>query len=157
MAYITEPIIRQVDQYNPDLPWYSKIWGYLTEPNLFVIVIDWKPELPSGTKVLIPAEFQFDGASIPFFLRPFASSFGPLLRAAIIHDYAYKYNYLLDPMGHIIFYNRGQKFFDDLFRDVAHITSNVPWLADAAWLALRGFGKVAWDKHRQDDAHSTTN
>lgn len=35
----------------------------------------------------IPPGFRTDGATLPFFVRPYLSNYGPYLKAAIYHDY----------------------------------------------------------------------
>ena len=56
---------------------------------------DWKYTIDEKEYV-IPAGFQFDGASIPKFLRTFFSPVGVLLLGGLVHDYAYKYKTLLE-------------------------------------------------------------
>ena len=41
--------------------------------------------------MLYQQAFQFDGASIPKFLRTFFSPVGVLLMGGLVHDYMYKY------------------------------------------------------------------
>jgi hypothetical protein len=147
---IPEPIIQRVEEDYGDAGWLKRTWIYFTTANKFRIMEDWYITLPNEQKVLIEAMFIFDGASIPFFLRPFATSFGPLLRAGLIHDYGYKNNFLLNWEGVPIYVNYGQKFFDDIFRDVARVTSHLKGLADTAWLAVRSLGFIAWNKHRKN-------
>jgi len=50
---------------------------WLLSTRNWVIVEDWKYNL-NGTEYVIPAGFQFDGASIPKFLRTFFSPVGVL-------------------------------------------------------------------------------
>ena len=78
---------------------------------------DWKYNI-DGTEYVIPAGFQFDGASIPKFLRTFFSPVGVLLIGGLVHDYAYKYKTLLkvnkkETMGELT-----QKRADEIFRDI---------------------------------------
>ena len=151
MAEIPEPEIKQVDTFKPNDPWYKKTWDYFVIPNLFELTHDWKVTLPTGEKVLIPAGFQFDGASIPWFLRWLATSFGPLLRAGLLHDYGYRYGYLLNWAGQKIFEGAGQKYFDDLFRQTIKVTTGLSWLAGWAWSGVRCFGFIAFGKHRKKE------
>ena len=58
------------------------------------IVEDWRFEV-NGQKHVIPAGFQFDGASVPKFLATFLSPVGVLLMGGLVHDYIYKYATLL--------------------------------------------------------------
>jgi len=69
--------------------WKGIVMWLLSTRN-WVIVEDWKYNL-NGTEYVIPAGFQFDGASIPKFLRTFFSPVGVLLLGGLVHDYMYKY------------------------------------------------------------------
>jgi hypothetical protein len=73
-------------------------WGgvilWLLSTRNWVLTDDWKYNI-DGTEYVIPAGFQFDGASIPKFLRSFFSPVGVLLMGGLVHDYAYKYKTLL--------------------------------------------------------------
>jgi hypothetical protein len=94
---------------------------------------DWKYNI-DGTEYVIPAGFQFDGASIPKFLRTFFSPVGVLLIGGLVHDYAYKYKTLLkankkDTMGELT-----QKRADEI---------------RLAYWSLRLGGFVAWNGHRK--------
>ena len=151
---IPEPILRQVPRNNEGDVWWKKTWNYISKPTVFEIMFDWLVTLPDGTKVMVPRGATTDGASIPFFLKPLATSFGPLLRAAILHDYAYKWNHLLDWGGNVIWDKMGQKHADDLFSTVINATTKLSWLAGGAWVALRAFGKIAWNKHRKNEVDS---
>ena len=148
---IPEPIMQHVKENNLNENWWKKTCDYICKPNLYALVFDFKATLEDGTEILIPKGFQFDGASIPFFLRPFATAFGPLVRAGLIHDFIYKYNYLLNFAREKTFAEAGQKFADDTFRSVIKQTTGLSWLAGVAWAALRMFGSFAFNKHRKND------
>jgi len=148
---IPEPVIQRLEIDYGDAGAFKRFWMYLTTSNKFQFREDWYITLPNGQQVMIPKGFIYDGASIPFFLRPIATSFGPLNRAGGIHDFGYRNGYLLDWEGNKIYENKGQKFFDDLFREVAAVTTHLKGLAVSAWMAVRGFGKIAWKKHRATD------
>ena len=98
---------------------------------------------------MIPAGFQFDGASIPKFLRTFFSPVGVLLIGGLVHDYAYKYKTLLkknkkDTMGEIT-----QKKADEIFRDINIIVNGFYSMNRLAYWSLRLGGFVAWNGHRK--------
>ena len=63
---------------------------WLTSTRNWEITKDWKYNI-NGKEYVIPAGFQFDGASIPKFLRTFFSPVGVLLMGGLVHDYMYKY------------------------------------------------------------------
>jgi hypothetical protein len=101
---------------------------------------------------VIPAGFQFDGASIPKFLRAFFSPVGVLLMGGLVHDYAYKYKTLLkknkkDTMGEIT-----QKKADEIFRDINIIVNGFYTMNRLAYWSLRIGGFMAWNGHRKRDA-----
>ena len=66
---------------------------WLLSTRNWVLVDDWKYNL-NGNEYVIPKGFQFDGASIPKFLRTFFSPVGVLLIGGLVHDYMYKYSAL---------------------------------------------------------------
>ena len=112
---------------------------------------DWKYNI-DGEEYVIPAEFQFDGASIPKFLRTFFSPVGVLLIGGLVHDYAYKYKTLLkankkDTMGEI-----DQKRADEIFRDINIIVNGFYTMNRLAYWSLRIGGFVAWNGHRKRNA-----
>ena len=112
---------------------------------------DWKYNI-DGEEYVIPAGFQFDGASIPKFLRSFFSPVGVLLIGGLVHDYAYKYKTLLkknkkQTMGEI-----DQKRADDIFRDINIIVNGFYSMNYLAYWSLRIGGFVAWNGHRKRNA-----
>ena len=109
---------------------------------------DWKYNI-DGEEYVIPAGFQFDGASIPKFLRTFFSPVGVLLIGGLVHDYAYKYKTLLkankkETMGELT-----QKRADEIFRDINIIVNGFYSMNRLAYWSLRLGGFVAWNGHRK--------
>ena len=109
---------------------------------------DWKYNI-NGTEYVIPAGFQFDGASIPKFLRTFFSPVGVLLVGGLVHDYAYKYQTLLcknkkDTMGII-----SQARADQIFRDININVNGFYVMNYLSYYSLRIGGFVAWNGHRK--------
>ena len=109
---------------------------------------DWKYNI-DGEEYVIPEGFQFDGASIPKFLRSFFSPVGVLLIGGLIHDYAYKYKTLLkvnkkETMGELT-----QKRADEIFRDINVIVNGFYTMNRLAYWSLRLGGFVAWNGHRK--------
>jgi len=105
-----------------------------------------------GENYVIPEGFQFDGASIPKFLRSFFSPVGVLLVGGLVHDYAYKYKTLLkknkkDTMGELT-----QKRADEIFRDINIIVNGFYTMNRLAYWSLRIGGFVAWNGHRKRNA-----
>ena len=74
--------------------WKGIVMWLLSTRN-WTVKKDWKYNI-DGVEYVIPEGFQFDGASIPKFLRTFFSPVGVLLIGGLVHDYAYKYKTLLE-------------------------------------------------------------
>tara|TARA_B100000085_G_scaffold166270_1_gene151261 strand:+ start:1587 stop:2186 length:600 start_codon:yes stop_codon:yes gene_type:complete len=130
---------------------WSAIWMWLTGTRHWVVANDWEYKL-GETWYVIPAGFQFDGASIPKFLHTWLSPTGVLLMGGLVHDYAYKYATLLESdkdetMGIIT-----QKKADQIFRDINIEQNGFHFLNYLAYWALRLGGWVAWRGHRKVNA-----
>ena len=150
-ALIPEPVIQRQEIDYGDAGMWKRTWMYFTTPTEFMVREDWFFTLPNGQQGMIKKGFIYDGASIPFFLRPLMTSFGPLNRGGGIHDHGYRRNYLYDWEGNKIYFDMGQKFWDDLFRDVVAVTTHLKGLANVVWAGVRGFGSSTWKKHRKND------
>ena len=127
--------------------WKGIIMWLLTTRN-WELTKDWKYNI-DGEEYVIPEGFQFDGASIPKFLRSFFSPVGVLLIGGLIHDYAYKYKTLLkvnkkETMGELT-----QKRADEIFRDINVIVNGFYTMNRLAYWSLRLGGWVAWNGHRK--------
>ena len=130
--------------------WKGIVMWLLSTRN-WVLTEDWKYNI-DDEEYVIPAGFQFDGASIPKFLRAFFSPVGVLLMGGLVHDYAYKYKTLLkknkkDTMGEIT-----QKKADEIFRDINIIVNGFYTMNRLAYWSLRIGGFVAWNGHRKRNA-----
>ena len=130
--------------------WKGIVMWLLSTRN-WVLTEDWKYNI-DGEEYVIPSGFQFDGASIPKFLRTFFSPVGVLLMGGLVHDYAYKYKTLLkknkkDTMGELT-----QKRADEIFRDINIIVNGFYTMNRLAYWSLRIGGFVAWNGHRKRDA-----
>ena len=130
-------------------------WGgivcWLLATRNWKLTDDWKYNI-DGEEYVIPEGFQFDGASIPKFLRTFFSPVGVLLMGGLVHDYAYKYKTLLkqnkkDTMGELT-----QKRADEIFRDINIIVNGFYTMNRLAYWSLRLGGFVAWNGHRKRNA-----
>ena len=112
---------------------------------------DWKYNI-DGTEYVIPAGFQFDGASIPKFLRTFFSPVGVLLVGGLVHDYAYKYKTLLKDSKKETMGELSQKRADEIFRDININVNGFYVMNYLAYYSLRLGGFVAWNGHRKRNA-----
>jgi hypothetical protein len=148
---IPEPITQRVELDYGDANAWMRTWIWLKSPNQVQVMVDWYFTLPDGQQGLIKEGFIYDGASIPFFARPLLRALGILNRGGGIHDYGYRFNHLRDWEGNKIYVGNGKQFFDTLFREVGKYTSHLKGIAGTAWLAVKMFGKVSWNKHRKNN------
>ena len=111
---------------------------------------DWKYRI-NGNEYIIPKGFQFDGASIPKFLRTFFSPVGVLLIGGLVHDYAYKYA-ALKRTGNEPLLLVDQKRADEIFRDINIEVNGFYTMNYLAYWSLRLGGFVAWNGHRKRNA-----
>ena len=105
----------------------------------------------NGIKYVIPAGFQFDGASIPKFFRSFLSPIGVLLLGGLVHDYMYKYTHCkpVSAKGALLVVD--QKKADQIFRDINIVVNGFYTMNYLAYWSLRIGGFVAWNGHRKRD------
>jgi hypothetical protein len=127
---------------------WKAIWCWFWEVRQWEIAKDWHFEV-GGQQYVIPAGFQFDGASVPKFLASWLSPVGILLAGGLIHDYVYKYTVLLKKNKKDTSEPMNQKQADQLFRDINIEQNGIHVLNWAAYLALRVGGFVAWNGHRK--------
>lgn len=94
---------------------------------------------PSKEIITIHKGFKTDFASVPRLFWVFISPIDKHGKAAVVHDYCYKYGY----------YTR--KRSDEIFLE-AMIILNVPkWKRIAMYYSVRMFAFWAWWKHRRKD------
>ena len=111
------------------------------------ITKDWKYRM-NGNEYIIPAGFQFDGASIPKFLRTFFSPVGVILVGGLVHDYMYKYSALKRTgKGGLLLVD--QKKADEIFRDINIEVNGFYFMNYLSYWSLRLGGWVAWNGHRK--------
>jgi len=145
------PKLQPVPRATKGKGFWKGIVMWLLSTRNWVLTEDWKYNI-NGEEYVIPSGFQFDGASIPKFLRTFFSPVGVLLMGGLVHDYAYKYKTLLkknkkDTMGELT-----QKRADEIFRDINIIVNGFYTMNRLAYWSLRLGGFVAWNGHRKRDA-----
>jgi hypothetical protein len=105
-----------------------------------------------GAEYVIPAGFQFDGASVPKFLAVWLSPVGVLLMGGLVHDYVYKYSCLKLKSGqHTDSMTQNQA--DKLFRDICIEVNGFKLLNYLAYWALAAAGFMAWNKHKKNGTH----
>ena len=129
--------------------WKAIIMWLLSTRN-WELVEDWKYNI-DGKEYIIPKGFQFDGASIPKFLRTFFSPVGVLLIGGLVHDYMYKYTHCkpVSAKGALLVVD--QKRADQIFRDINIVVNGFYTMNYLAYWSLRIGGFVAWNGHRKRD------
>jgi len=160
MSSFTKPVQIEWSEDHPRLA--KTLEGY-------VYYLEWNDE---SDYVAVPAGFLFDGASTPArydFILPRWN--GKTIKAALIHDYAYKFRTITTMKGHT--YKCTRKDADKIFLDMLRISGekyikrskSMKWYRRFTWrlrcnlayMALRAFGWIAWGKHRfnewRSDAH----
>ena len=146
--YIEMPQLKPLKINTARKGFWGAIWMWFTSTRHWMVAQDWAYEI-DGEHYVIPAGFQFDGASIPKFLHTWLSPTGVLLMGGLVHDYAYKYETLLragknETMGVI-----DQKKADEIFRDINIEQNGFHFLNNLAYWALRIGGFMAWNGHRK--------
>ena len=130
--------------------WKGIVMWLLATRN-WVLTDDWKYNI-NGEEYVIPAGFQFDGASIPKFLRTFFSPVGVLLIGGLVHDYAYKYKTCLKKNKKSTMGDLTQKQADEIFRDINIIVNGFYVMNYLSYYSLRLGGFLAWNGHRKRNA-----
>ena len=128
--------------------WKGIIMWLLSTRN-WKLTKNWKYRM-NGIEYIIPAGFQFDGASIPKFLRTFFSPVGVLLVGGLVHDYMYKYAALKRTgKGELLLVD--QKKADQIFRDINIEVNGFYFINYLSYWSLRLGGWVALNGHRKRD------
>ena len=147
------PVLKPIPIRTREVGWIIATWRWITKIRQWKLVEEWHHRLPDKTEIVIPPGFVFDGASIP---RPFwaiLSPVGLLLLPGLIHDFGYRYNFLLrrNAQGALVRYKEGEgrRFWDRLFREVAIQVNSFRVINWIAWLALWAFGCFAWCARRK--------
>jgi hypothetical protein len=130
--------------------WKGIVMWLLSTRN-WVLTKDWEYKINDITYV-IPAGFQFDGASIPKFLRTFFSPVGVLLIGGLVHDYMYKYTACKPVSNKSALLVVDQKRADQIFRDINIEVNGFYFMNYLAYWSLRLGGFVAWNGHRKRNA-----
>ena len=149
-AYRELPHLQPVKIPTKGKGFWKGIVMWLLSTRNWVVTQDWKYRM-NGNEYIIPAGFQFDGASIPKFLRTFFSPVGVLLVGGLVHDYMYKYACLkrTDKKGSLLLVD--QKRADQIFRDINIEVNGFYFMNYLAYWSLRIGGFVAWNGHRKKE------
>ena len=150
-SYDEMPSLQPVPIKTKGKGFWKGIAMWLLGTRNWVLNKDWKYEI-NGERYVIPAGFQFDGASIPKFLRTFFSPVGVLLIGGLVHDYMYKYSALKSVQAKGALLLVDQKKADQIFRDINIVVNGFYAMNYLAYWSLRIGGFVAWNGHRKRNA-----
>ena len=150
-TYTGMPQLKPIPIKTKGKGFWKGIAMWLLATRNWVLVSDWKYNM-NGNEYVIPEGFQFDGASIPKFLRTFFSPVGVLLIGGLVHDYMYKYTACKPSTkkGSLLIVD--QKMADQIFRDINIEVNGFYFMNYLAYWSLRLGGFVAWKGHRKRNA-----
>ena len=116
-TYTGMPHLKPIPIKTKGKGFWKGIAMWLLSTRNWELVQDWKYNL-NGSEYVIPKGFQFDGASIPKFLRTFFSPVGVLLIVGLVHAYMYKYTACKPstPKGSLLILD--QKMADQIITDI---------------------------------------
>lgn len=150
-SYDELPHLQPVKISTKGKGFWKGIAMWLLSTRNWTITKDWKYKI-DGNEYVIPAGFQFDGASIPKFLRSFFSPVGVLLVGGLVHDYMYKYTACKPSTKKGALLIVDQKKADQIFRDINIEVNGFYFMNYLAYWSLRIGGFVAWNGHRKRNA-----
>ena len=147
-SYEELPHLQPVRIPTKDKGFWKGILLWLLSTRNWKLTKNWRYNI-NGAEYVIPAGFQFDGASIPKFLRTFFSPVGVLLIGGLVHDYMYKYTACkpADKSGSLLLVD--QKKADQIFRDINIEVNGFYFMNYLSYWSLRIGGFVAWNGHRK--------
>ena len=150
-SYDELPRLQPVPIRTKGKGFWKGIIMWLTSTRNWVTTKDWKYRI-NDVEYIIPVGFQFDGASIPKFLRTFFSPVGVLLIGGLVHDYMYKYTACKPVNKKDALLVVDQKRADQIFRDINIEVNGFYFMNYLAYWSLRLGGFVAWNGHRKRNA-----
>lgn len=131
---------------------YDNTVNFLTFTRKWKLIEDWYYTLPNGRSIIIEKGFIFDGASIPRIFRNILSPVGILLIPGLVHDFAYKYNYLIEiykEEKYLYYELENQKFWDKLFYEIALKVTKKKFISKFTYYSLKFFGFIAYNSYRR--------
>ena len=147
------PILKPVRIPTKNLGWFTGLHKWFTAKRVWRVHQDWYFTCPDiGFICVIPQGFVFDGASIPRPLWWFLSPTGIMLIPGLVHDFAYRYDFLLAFRAGKkvpIRVNFGKVYWDMVFRELAREVNDVLLLHWVVWVCVAGGGYFAWKKNRK--------
>ncbi len=147
------PEMRPVAIFTKNLSIFARVKVWLFATRKWEITKDYVLYISHLDKFIkIPKGFVFDGASVPKSFWFLLSPTGILLIPGLFHDFGYKYNCLISIKDEILFRDKDQVFFDELFRKLSLQVNQIKVPDYASWFVLRCFGFIAYKKHRKEDS-----
>ena len=150
-SYTELPHLQALKISTRGIGFFKGILMWIMSTRNWIITKDWHYTI-DGEDYVIPAGFQFDGASIPKFLRTFFSPVGVLLVGGLVHDYGYKYATLLLKNKEETIGIKDQKWMDKLFRNINIEVNGFYTMNYLSYWSLRLCGFIAWNGHRKRNA-----
>ena len=150
-SYDELPRLQPVPIRTKGKGFWKGILMWLTSTRNWVTTKDWKYRI-NDVEYIIPVGFQFDGASIPKFMRTFFSPVGVLLIGGLVHDYMYKYTACKPSTKKGALLVVDQKKADQIFRDINIEVNGFYFMNYLAYWSLRIGGFVACNGHRKRNA-----
>ena len=153
MYRLEMPELRPLPINTQGLSWWQRTKAWLLKPRRWEVVKNYSLHVGYLNETLmVPVGFIFDGASIPRLFWPLLNPTGILLIPAIFHDFAYGHHALMNRDGKLIYKNKGHDFYDKMFREISLQVNGIKTPDYAAWLALRLFGRFAYNKGGKKNA-----
>ncbi len=148
------PRLQPVDMALAEISgFWRRTAAWMWRRRLWMLSDDWHHRLPDGTEIVIPRGFISDGASAPRLLWAFMPPAGPLLIPSLIHDFAYRYDYLWQPDGQGGFrrYREGAgwPYWDHLFGQLCIQQAGRMLMTVPAERVMNLLGRLAWRRHRR--------
>ncbi|MFC1555802.1 DUF1353 domain-containing protein [candidate division KSB1 bacterium] len=144
------PILRPIPIPSREQTVFRRLLVWLFKVRRWSLVEDWKYELEDKSLIVIPKDYEFDGASIPRIFWSILSPVGLLFVPALIHDYGYEKKHLLriEDNGNRVEYKSDNKKedWDNLFREVGDKVNGCRLINGIAYWAVRIGGHKAWNK-----------
>jgi len=147
MYRLEMPELRPLPINTQGLSWWKRTKSWLFKSRRWEVVKNYYFYAEYlQEKLMVPAGFVFDGASIPRLFWPLLNPTGILLIPAIFHDFAYGHHALMNRDGKLIYKDKGHDFYDKMFREISLQVNGIKTPDYAAWFALKLFGRFAYSK-----------
>jgi hypothetical protein len=144
------PVLRPLPILTKGQNVIKRAWRWFTSIRKWQVVEDYVLSF-EGRRLIIPAGFVFDGASIPRVFWSVLSPTGLLLIPGIFHDYGYRYDHLWEGIStgrRKCFDGAGKAFWDRMFMRLGQEINGVHFVNAVAWAALAIGGFAAWKGNR---------